>query len=1056
MVMYAFIADSSNPDTDTEHVIWSNQKGFNYLQIEGAAEFDPDIEYPNPPYVRSSTFGVTSASAKVKHTKLDRDNGTRYTTNEENYPCEQREGRGIVEYWNCTATEPRFDRSITHADEIEVTLTFTSGGNRELLNPDNNRIERKDNYTQLTSSKSLRFKFDLTKPAHCFGETSCNTSPLSLDRDITRTPVSIKWEGWTDSLSGMHRYAWEVFRLDTTGGKLREKKPLEPLVNREWLVKNGTFPVTYTPPAPGMYSVILEASDLANNSCYARRLFLYDDASNVSVSVDDPLFISSAAAATNYRWQASLNADVVVNWTGHFSNQVHHKSNLLNAVADYPPQFTDIERETASSTFTVKRIQFDDDDGARTRNAIPNIQGIVKFEVAYRRDHYGGFTILGPEKWQQIALHETFTIQNEARINGDTIRVWVRATDIMNSTRTDSTLVSFDASEPTVQLKKLTKNVQNGTYHYSSLVSITAFDEDSGIQEVTWRLLRSSTRKVTRTGTLSPTDYRLNEAECEDHPGLCRKTPSKAYFRDTFSLPINHCWLSVEKKRLTTEVIILNVTVTNAAMLSTTRSRQIENINTFSGIGEYPPPRDVRVIRSGFNTVRISWVISPSCYDVTELWINYPGAATKEKIHRDRTYYDVTGLQPEYNYTAYLRTGYSGEMSDPVEFRFRTGPIPTSTVLTVGGITGVTISVVLLLVIAVAVFLLWHLGIIAVIQGKKEAKPRTQAANAFARMSRKVRGTAVDDDIYVYSGNDYDIPIGVQLSSARLVLDTLITEGKFAKVHKATLSRAGGNAETVVAKMLKENYNDEDLQLMKGKILFYLNEVGEHRNILRMLGAVVDNDVWGPVMVLEYCEIGPMKLWLVQQKGTVNDEVLDRMFQLAHGVVQGMAYLARVGIVHRRLAARNILLTFLLEVRIAGFGPTIMTDDGDDEASDPSTRERIPLRWMAPECFKSTRGATEKSDVWSFGVVLWEIFSLGENPYPGIKTSEVPQKVKAGHRMPRPEFADDINYDLMQRCWEQEPRRRPKFRELEKSYNKVMRGGHTDNTYPTYSSIYKR
>ncbi|XP_046566023.1 ephrin type-A receptor 3-like [Haliotis rubra] len=665
----------------------------------------------------------------------------------------------------------------------------------------------------------------------------------------------------------------------------------------------------YKPTTPGMYSVILEASDLANNSLYTRRLFLYDDASNINVSVDQRLFISSAAAVTNHTWQASLVDDVVVDWAGHFTNQVHYKSNLLNAVADYPPQFTDIENEVgSSSTFTVKRITFDDDDGARTRDAIPNVRGIVKFEVAYSRDRGGGSTIRIPGAWQQIALTETYTIRNERRTDGDTIRVWVRATDIMNNTRRDSTVVRFDESKPKVQLKQLTKNVQNGTYDYSSLAPITAFDEHSGIREVTWRLVRNSTGKVTRSGTLSRTHYQLTKAECDVNAAECRCTPTDDCFRSTFSLPINHCWLQVEKESLATEVITLDVTVTNAAMLTNTRSLQIQNINSFSGIGEYPPPRDVKVIRSVFNTVRISWVTAPSCYNVSELWITYTGAATKEKIHRLSTFYDLTGLTPESNYTAHLITGYSGEMSDPIEFRFRTGQTPTFTGLGAGGIAGVAISVILLVVIAVAAFLLWHLGIIAVMRGKKEAKPRTEAANAFARMSRKVRGTAVDDDIYVYSGNDYDIPIGKQLSAARLALDTLITEGKFAKIYKATLSRAGGNAETVVAKMLKENYDDEDRQLMKGKILFYLNEVGEHRNILRMIGAVVDNDVWGPVMVLEYCEMGPMRPWLVQQKGSVSDDVLERMFQMAHGVVQGMAYLARVGIVHRRLAARNILL----------------------------------------------------------------------------------------------------------------------------------------------------
>ncbi|XP_071102429.1 uncharacterized protein [Haliotis cracherodii] len=1061
MVMYEFITDSSNPDIDTVDVIWSNQVGFNYLQIDGAAQFDTKIQYPQPAYVRNSSFGVTSAVASVLHTKIATDTGDRYTSKTENYTCEQRDGGGgaTVEYWNCTSKEPRFDRSINNADEIEVTLTFTSGGRRELVNPETRRFFKNEDYNQLTSSKTLMFKFDLNKPEHCYSQPSCSTSPLHIDRDITRTPVAITWDGWTDMLSGMHRYAWEVFRLDiiTADGKLGEKTPLEPLINREWLAANGTPRVEYPPPTPGMYSVILEASDRANNSRYARRLFLYDNVSNVTTNDNDPLFISSAAADTGHTWQANVDAEVVVEWGGHFANDVHDKGNFLNEVLEYPTQFADIEKEVGSSSrFTLKGVSFDDDEGERTRAEIPNVHGIVKFEVSYGRDHAGGSTLSSPKTWSQVQpLGERFVIRSEKRINGDSIRVWVRATDIMSNTKIDSTLVSFDNSKPVVRLRELDKNVQNGTYHYSSLVPLTAIDDDSGLWEVTWRLVRNSTGKVTRTGTLDRTQYTLNKAEYDADPALGRCTPSNDCFRSTVSIPINHCWLRVEKESLATEVMTLTVKVTNPAMLSTTSSLQITNINSFSGIGEYAPPRDVRVIRGGYNTVRISWTNAPSCYNVSELWINYTGAAVKEKIHRLNTFYDLTGLQPETNYTAHLINGYGGEMSDAVAFQFRTGPAPEFSGLTAGGKAGVATSVILLVAIAVAVFLLWHLGILAIIVGKKEAKPRGKAAVAFARMSRKVRGKAVDDDIYVYGGNDYDIPIGTQLSSERLTLDTLITEGKFAKIYKATLSRAGNNAETVVAKMLKENYDDEDSQLMKGKILYYLNEVGEHRNILRMVGAVVDNEVWGPVMVLEYCEMGPMRTWLFQQKGSVSDDVLERMFQLAHGIVQGMAYLAQVGIVHRRLAARNILLTFLLDVRISGFGPTIMTDGAEDEAADTSRRERIPLRWMAPECFKSTKDASEKSDVWSFGVVLWEIFSLGDNPYPGLKTSELPLKVKAGHRMKRPEFADDTNYGMMQQCWEQDPRQRPRFKELEKSYNKLMKGGDNDNSYSLYSN-YKR
>ncbi|ESO82194.1 hypothetical protein LOTGIDRAFT_135136, partial [Lottia gigantea] len=149
-----------------------------------------------------------------------------------------------------------------------------------------------------------------------------------------------------------------------------------------------------------------------------------------------------------------------------------------------------------------------------------------------------------------------------------------------------------------------------------------------------------------------------------------------------------------------------------------------------------------------------------------------------------------------------------------------------------------------------------------------------------------------------------------------------------------------------------------------------------------------------------------------------------KLQRIAFGVCKGMAYLASKKIVHKRLAARNVLLTFILEAKVSGFGPS------KTEMNDDSDKERIPMKWTAPECMTSLRNANEKSDAWSFGVVLWEIFSLGETPYSDIRSREVEEKIRSGYRMSMPEYSDVLYQGIIRSCWEDNPKKRPNFQKM--------------------------
>lgn len=233
---------------------------------------------------------------------------------------------------------------------------------------------------------------------------------------------------------------------------------------------------------------------------------------------------------------------------------------------------------------------------------------------------------------------------------------------------------------------------------------------------------------------------------------------------------------------------------------------------------------------------------------------------------------------------------------------------------------------------------------------------------------------------------------------------------------------------------------------MKAKIHFNATEVGNHENVLKFVGAVCSETETGvgPFIILEYCSNGTLKDYLETAKNLATVEMQERLLRFGLGVAGGMEYLAGRKIIHRRLAARNILLNDTFEEKIYGFGPQ---PDPDADGESSNKRERIPMKWMAPECLKSTIGATEKSDVWSFGVVIWEIFSHGKNPYENVRGRELPGQLKSGYRLPKPEQCDDKWYGVMKRSWQEDPDKRPTFKQIRSELDEVFVSAPVDDYY---------
>uniref|UniRef100_A0A667YEN4 Tyrosine-protein kinase n=1 Tax=Myripristis murdjan TaxID=586833 RepID=A0A667YEN4_9TELE len=243
----------------------------------------------------------------------------------------------------------------------------------------------------------------------------------------------------------------------------------------------------------------------------------------------------------------------------------------------------------------------------------------------------------------------------------------------------------------------------------------------------------------------------------------------------------------------------------------------------------------------------------------------------------------------------------------------------------------------------------------------------------------------------------------------------LVRLGKWRAQHK------------VAIKAIREGAMHEEDFIEEAKVMMRLS----HPKLVQLYGVCSQQR---PIyIVVEFMELGCLLNVLRQRRGGFT---LGSLLSVCLDVSEGMEHLERNGFIHRDLAARNCLVNGALVVKVSDFG---MARYVLDDQYTSSSGAKFPVKWSPPEVFNFCRYSS-KSDVWSYGVLMWEVFTEGRMPFEHNQNHEVVSLVTQGHRLFRPKLAPHATYELMQLCWQERPEERPSFSQICQIISSALEG----------------
>uniref|UniRef100_A0A8C4D8Z2 Ephrin type-B receptor 3 n=1 Tax=Dicentrarchus labrax TaxID=13489 RepID=A0A8C4D8Z2_DICLA len=431
----------------------------------------------------------------------------------------------------------------------------------------------------------------------------------------------------------------------------------------------------------------------------------------------------------------------------------------------------------------------------------------------------------------------------------------------------------------------------------------------------------------------------------------------------------------------------------------------------------------VHLMRSTSDTLSLSWLPPEKPNGVIldyEIKYQERGQAMSHTVTSQHSSSKVEGLRAATPYVVQVRArtvaGY-GRYSNPMDFSTSLHSDPQKSVqdqlpLIIGSASAGLVVIVAMVVIAVLCL----------------------DADFSVTFSLSVSpGVKVYIDPFTYEDpNDAVHEFAKEIDISCVKIEEVIGAGEFGEVCRGRLKQAGRREMVVAIKTLKAGYTERQRRdfLAEASIMGQF----DHPNVIRLEGVLTRSC---PVLIItEFMENGALDSFLRLNDGRFT---MTQLVGMLRGIAAGMKYLSDMNYVHRDLAARNILVNSNLVCKVSDFGLSRFLDDTSaDPTYTSSLGGKIPIRWTAPEAI-AFRKFTSASDVWSYGIVMWEVVSYGERPYWDMSNQDVMTAVEQDYRLPPPMDCPMVLHQLMLECWMKERNMRPKFSRIVSTLDKLLR-----------------
>ncbi|XP_076113973.1 uncharacterized protein LOC143082259 [Mytilus galloprovincialis] len=476
------IENDPNHITDGHPIVWTNFIMFGLAETVMSAKYlQPNVGLDADHYIRDFKVGLVEMKTTLKFYRGGSLKDTKIQF------CQPMSKYEPIDFLNCkqsfyisSYTGPAW-LPFQHDDKVIYTVSATNGGFLKVQDRDeyfNRNVEviNQHFYQGQTTTRDFEYHWDLVLPYHCSvaSGTAC-AQFVSIQSDITNNPViTYSWGGWSDDMSGISHFQYQLFDLVHTAGGLMDGFSGK----GSGTLPNGTTSATLSLTEPGVYTIHLSAFDNAGNSKTGRGIFFFDDESVVTLHGDD-MKCETASKDTAYLWVIKDTPSVKIIWPERFQNIRHKHNSWLNPVLPLAAGADPI---------------YEDLYGNRTNVEIQHMHGIVDFQVAYEvhdptlKDSQI-FTSLPANQ-----LKDQFVSLSVDWADGDRLNVTVQAFDVLRESNMESLVVYRDVSPPIIENLWLVKgdrvNISVHSVEDFSEMTIEweAYDDHSGLETVYWKL----------------------------------------------------------------------------------------------------------------------------------------------------------------------------------------------------------------------------------------------------------------------------------------------------------------------------------------------------------------------------------------------------------------------------------------------------------------------------------------------------------------------------------------------------------------------------------------